>query len=294
MSVLSRYLSRAAICAALVLAGIQLAAAQPASTSKVTRIDINGLSELMKPKGKPLLINFWATWCDPCREEFPDLVKIDSEYRGKIDFITISLDDLADIDTYVPKFLSEVKATMPAYLLKTDDETAAIKMVSSDWSGNLPMTVLFDANGKPAYQRNGKVRYPALVSEIDKVLAAKPGGDELYVTVDYVKIKDGRREEAMFFYENNWKLYREEALKSGVIHSYQMLESVPPTTAPFDIVLITWYKNEEQHKNSEKNFEPILKKLRPYGPTLKNGLGIDDFRQSLFVFRGKAILGSIR
>ncbi|MBX7055587.1 MAG: TlpA family protein disulfide reductase [Pyrinomonadaceae bacterium] len=248
----------------------------------------------MKPNGKPLLINFWATWCDPCREEFPDLVKIDSEYRGKIDFITVSLDDLADIDTFVPKFLSEVKATMPAYLLKTDDETAAIKMVSSDWAGNLPMTVLFDANGKPAYQRNGKVRYPILVAEIEKVLASKPLGDEMYVTIDYVKIKDGRRDEALYFYENNWTLYRDEALKRGVIHSYQILESVPSTTAPFDIILITWYKNEEQHINSEKNFEPILKELRPNGPKLKNGLGIDEFRQSLYVFRGKARFGSIK
>ena len=294
MSVICKYFLRAAICAALVFAGIQLAAGQSAVMPKVNKIDTDGLSKLIKPNGKPLLINFWATWCDPCREEFPDLVKIDAEYRGKIDFITISLDDLADIDTFVPKFLSEVKATMPAYLLKTDDETTAIKMVSNDWSGNLPMTVLFDASGKPAYQRNGKVRYPNLVAEIDKVLTAKPPVDEMYVTIDYVKIKDGRRDEALYFYENNWKLYRDEAIKRGVIHSYQMLESIPSTTAPFDIILITWYKNEDQHKNSEKNFEPILKELRPSGPKLKNGIGIDDFRQSLFVFRGKAIYGSIK
>lgn len=294
MSLFCRYFLRAAICAALVFAGIQMAAGQSAAMPKVTKIDTDGLSKLLKPNGKPLLINFWATWCDPCREEFPDLVKIDAEYRGKIDFITISLDDLADIDTFVPKFLSEVKATMPAYLLKTDDETAAIKMVSNDWAGNLPMTVLLDANGKPAYQRNGKIRYPNLVAEIDKVLVAKPPVDEMYVTIDYVRIKDGRRDEALYFYENNWKLYRDEALKRGVIHSYQMLESIPSTTAPFDLILITWYKNEEQHNNSEKNFEPILKELRPTGPKLKNSIGIDDFRQSLFVFRGKAIYGSIK
>ena len=147
-------------------------------TTKVKKIDRAELEKLIKPSGKPLLINFWATWCDPCRDEFPDLVKIDADYRGKIDFITISLDDLADIDTFVPKFLAEVKATMPAYLLKTDDETAAIKMVSSDWAGNLPMTILFDASGKTAYQRNGKIRHANLVAEIDKVLAPKPVGED--------------------------------------------------------------------------------------------------------------------
>ena len=57
-------------------------------------------------------------------------------YRGKIDFITISLDDLADIDKDVPKFLSEMKAEMPAYLLKTTDEDAAMKAVTSEWAGN--------------------------------------------------------------------------------------------------------------------------------------------------------------
>src|SRR5688572_5648600 len=57
----------------------------------VTKIDQTRYAELIKPGAKPLLINFWATWCVPCREEFPDLVKIDGEYKGKIDFITISL-----------------------------------------------------------------------------------------------------------------------------------------------------------------------------------------------------------
>ena len=61
-------------------------------TAKVTKIDEKAFAELIKPGEKPLLINFWATWCVPCVEEFPDLVKIDKEYKGKIDFITVSLD----------------------------------------------------------------------------------------------------------------------------------------------------------------------------------------------------------
>lgn len=138
----------------------------------VTRIDIEGLRSLIKPKGKPLLINFWATWCDPCREEFPDLVKIDQEFKGKIDFITISLDDLAEIKTSVPKFLREVKAEMPAYLLRTADESAAIALVAKDWSGNLPMTVLFNASGDTAYIRMGVVKHDVLTAEIEKALSA--------------------------------------------------------------------------------------------------------------------------
>lgn len=138
--------------------------------AKVTQIDIEGLKKLVKPNGKPLIINFWATWCDPCREEFPDLVKIDAAYKGKVDLITISLDDLAEINRDVPKFLANMKAQMPAYLLKTADEDAAMKVVTQDWAGNLPMTIIFSPNGDTAYLRKGKLHFNDVTAEIDKVL----------------------------------------------------------------------------------------------------------------------------
>ena len=104
----------------------------PVKLPSVTLLDGEGFSRVIKPNGKPLLINFWATWCIPCREEFPELVKIDAEYRGKIDFITVSLDDLAEIRRDVPRFLFDMKAEMPAYLLRTPDEDAAIRLVAPD------------------------------------------------------------------------------------------------------------------------------------------------------------------
>lgn len=139
---------------------------------KVTQIDTEGLKILLKPKGKPLLINFWATWCDPCREEFPDLVRMEAVYRGKVDFITISLDDLAEIDRDVPKFLSEIKATMPAYLLKTTDDDAAIALISSTWKGNLPLTIVYNSSGSVVYEKNGKFKYETVIAELDKVSGA--------------------------------------------------------------------------------------------------------------------------
>lgn len=173
---------RAALCAVFVFAVAQPAWSQtkkPSAGSKkpvakgpiVTQIDAEALSALIKPKGKPLLINFWATWCDPCREEFPELVKIDALYKGKIDFITVSLDDLADIKTAVPKFLTGVKAGMPAYLLKTADESEAIALVAKDWSGNLPLTILIAPSGETAYIRMGKIKLESVTAEVEKVLA---------------------------------------------------------------------------------------------------------------------------
>jgi thiol-disulfide isomerase/thioredoxin len=137
---------------------------------KITQIDIEGLKKLLKPNGRPLLINFWATWCDPCREEFPDLVKLDATYKGKLDIITVSLDDLDDIDTVVPKFLRDQKATMPAYLLRTPDESAAIQMVAEEWSGSLPLTVIYSSTGDRAYTRMGKIRLDAVTAEIEKLI----------------------------------------------------------------------------------------------------------------------------
>lgn len=176
----SRSLARSALCAGFAFLFLQHLSAQTSgpgpvkagvAAPKVTQIDLRGLKEVLKPNGKPRLVNFWATWCDPCREEFPDLVKLDVAYKGKIDFVTVSLDDPEDISTLVPKFLSEMKAEMPAYLLYTADENAAIALVSKDWSGNLPLTILYAPGGGIAYFRNAKVRYETLTAEIDKLLA---------------------------------------------------------------------------------------------------------------------------
>lgn len=138
-------------------------------TVKVTQLDAAGLKSLLKPNGKPLLVNFWATWCEPCREEFPDLVKIDHDFRGKIDFFTVSLDDSAEIATSVPRFLESMRAEMPAYLLKVPDEGEVISAVAKDWQGGLPFTILYNEKGEIAYFKQGKIKIETLKAEIEKL-----------------------------------------------------------------------------------------------------------------------------
>jgi thiol-disulfide isomerase/thioredoxin len=140
----------------------------------VTPIDTEQLVALLKRQSdKPLLVNFWATFCDPCRDEFPDLVKIDADYRKQgIDFVTVSLDDMVDIKTEVPKFLEQMKATMPAYLLNVTDPEPAIKAVDPQWQGDLPATILYTTNGEVAYKHFGRVNTGELRSAIDKVVSA--------------------------------------------------------------------------------------------------------------------------
>lgn len=170
----------AALLAALVIcicfAGIAAQAGSKASFPqaagpKVSKINIVGLRKALRPKGRPLLVNFWATWCEPCREEFPDLVKINADYKGRIDTITISIDELSEIDRDVPKFLAEMKATMPTFLLHTRDEDAAIKLVAPNWAGSLPMTIIYDSKGAKVYTRMGKIKPEMVAAELDKLLA---------------------------------------------------------------------------------------------------------------------------
>src|SRR5437762_12020146 len=126
----------------------QSTAAGAATIDTVRQIDLEGLKKLLQrdPKDtRPLLVNFWATWCDPCREEFPELVKVDGDYRDKgLNFVAISLDDITDIKTAVPKFLTEMKAKMPVMLLNVSDPEPAIKVVDANWDGQLPATFLYE------------------------------------------------------------------------------------------------------------------------------------------------------
>jgi thiol-disulfide isomerase/thioredoxin len=152
------------------------AASEAAALLPVTEINADGLKNLL-PRGdaqaaRPLLINFWATWCVPCRMEFPDLVKIDADYRGRgLEFVLVSADDISEIKTGVPKFLREMRATsMPVYLLNATDTEAAISQIDPEWGGELPATFLFDRQGKLAYKHLGIINAAELRESINKVM----------------------------------------------------------------------------------------------------------------------------
>jgi len=149
--------------------------AEPAgskSDNDIRAIDLEGLKKVLQrdPNDKrPLLLNFWATWCDPCREEFPDLVKLDADYKDKgLNFIAVSLDDITDIKSEVPKFLNQMKATMPVVLLNVNDPEPAIKVVDPTWDGQLPATFLYDKEGKVVFKHFGKIKPDELRAAIDK------------------------------------------------------------------------------------------------------------------------------
>ncbi|MDX6695885.1 MAG: hypothetical protein QOF02_3488 [Blastocatellia bacterium] len=139
----------------------------------VQEINGEGLRKILQRDAdapRPLLINFWATWCGPCREEFPDLVRLGEEYKTrKLDFVIVSLDDPSELKTGVPRFLRQMRAQMSAYLLNEEDSNAAINAVDPEWAGSMPATFLLDANGQIVYKHLGPINPEELRAELEKV-----------------------------------------------------------------------------------------------------------------------------
>ena len=126
----------------------------------VQLIDREGLHKIISErKGKPLLINFWATWCVPCREEFPDLVKFYSDFKNEVDVIAISVDYPKEIETKIQHFLDKLNPGFNTYVYSERDQEALINMINKDWSGSLPATVVYNFEGKQTLFHDGKMSY---------------------------------------------------------------------------------------------------------------------------------------
>ena len=115
------------------------------------------------------------------------------------------------------------------------------------------------------------------------LLISVNGYSQSISVLDFVQVKEGHRAEAVFFYENNCKLYRDIAVKKGFILSYRLEEVVADSAGTFNLVLITEYRDSVFYQNSEANFREILASARPNGPLLLNNLQPADFRKNLFV-----------
>ena len=88
------------------------------SDYKVEKINQATLEKLIKNRnGKVLFLNVWATWCAPCKEEFPDLVKLADKYKNlKVDIIGLSVDYTDEIDSKIIPFLKKNKANFKIYV----------------------------------------------------------------------------------------------------------------------------------------------------------------------------------
>lgn len=115
------------------------------------------LETLRKNAGtdKLLLVNFWATWCGPCTEEFPELQKMVRMYaKRQLQIVTVSINN-PDEKPFVLKFLQEQHAINRNLLFSGNDSADAVKAFATDWSGGVPYTVLIGMDGQVLYKTQG-------------------------------------------------------------------------------------------------------------------------------------------
>lgn len=116
--------------------------------------------------------------------------------------------------------------------------------------------------------------------------------DKTVSVIDLVKIKNEKHAEAIFYYENNWKIYRDIAIRRGFIKGYKIFATTQDSTINFDLILITDYKDSLQFEAREDNFQKIIKEVRPNGPLLLNNLQANDFRENLLSRQAETLFSS--
>jgi thiol-disulfide isomerase/thioredoxin len=116
------------------------------------------LAEIGKPGAKAVLVNVWATWCEPCRDEMPSLLRFYREHREDgLRLFLISVDDEADRDRVVA-FLTSQGIDFPTWLKRGDDQSLKLmRALDPEWSGILPASFLFKNRGKSQYRWYGTV-----------------------------------------------------------------------------------------------------------------------------------------
>ena len=125
------------------------------------------MQPLAQWKGRPLVVNFWATWCPPCVEEMPDLQRARDAYRGRgVEVIGIGIDNAAKI----AEFRERHGLTLP--LLVAGAGGSDLNRALGNSGGALPFTVLISADGRIAQRHLGQVR----PEQLRRWLDALPGG----------------------------------------------------------------------------------------------------------------------
>lgn len=149
----------------------QITFSQPKDSYNVEIINVLDLEKIINENdGRALLINVWATWCAPCREEFPELVKLANNYNKKVRVVGISVDEKEDLDSKVIPFLKNQNAYFQNYLLKVVDPEDFINALDKKWSGAIPATFIFDKEGNQKEMIVGKQTYQIFEKAIKKVI----------------------------------------------------------------------------------------------------------------------------
>lgn len=133
-------------------------------TAQFTNLKGNA-SSLQPWRGRVLVVNFWGTWCPPCREEIPIFVRLQERYgeRG-LQFVGIALDQREK----VVEFAKEFKINYP--LLMGGLETMELMRETGNRAGVVPYTLVFDRNGSLVSREVGEVKESQVLDLVTPLL----------------------------------------------------------------------------------------------------------------------------
>ena len=116
-------------------------------------------------EAKTIVMNVWATWCGPCREEFPDLMQLREAYAGRgLELVLVSA-DFDDRHEAALAFLDEQGVDFPTWI-KTGDDMEFIDTLNPEWGGTLPATFVYDSDGRLRAFWEGKASYEQMEERV--------------------------------------------------------------------------------------------------------------------------------
>ena len=143
---------------------------------QLTLIDLAGYKKLLADhRGKPLLVTFWATWCEPCRDEYPLVNQLAKDYAAKgLVVLGVDMDDDAAL-TLVHHFLAKNQPVFSNVRKKMGHEDEFVDGVDPRWHDVMPANFFYAANGSlVGFMTGGRPRSD-FETMIQAVLAASPG-----------------------------------------------------------------------------------------------------------------------
>jgi thiol-disulfide isomerase/thioredoxin len=141
-------------------------------------IDAAGYQKILAEyKGQPLLVTFWATWCEPCRAEYPMLNELAKQYAPQgLKVVGVNLDDDGDI-ILTRRFIARYKPVFPNYRKKAGGEAAFVGVVMPKWSGAIPASFFYARDGRQIGQLLGESNRDTYEAAIRTVLSSGAAGN---------------------------------------------------------------------------------------------------------------------